>query len=107
MLLDALARLPHAPGVQLPRDRGQGTVTHTQRTHLAHAPDAEDREVVQETTGMTDPAEADDSDEVDDAEGGSGTAGPETAEKDQAGSYARDAEQDPDGERHDRADSDR
>ena len=76
-------------------------MTHTQRTHLAHAPDSEDREVVQETTGMTDPADADD------AEGGSGTAGPDTAEKDQAGSYARDAEQDPDGERHDRADSDR
>jgi hypothetical protein len=75
-------------------------MTHTQRTHLAHAPDSEDREVVQETTGMTDPAEADD-------EGGSGTAGPDTAEKDQAGSYARDAEQDPEGERHDRADSDR
>jgi hypothetical protein len=38
-------------------------------------------------------------------EGGSGTAGPHTAEKDQAGSYARDAEQDPEGERHGRADS--
>jgi hypothetical protein len=79
-------------------------MTHTQRTHLAHAPDSEDREVVQEATGMTDPAEAD---RADDGEGGSGTAGPKTAEKDQAGSYARDAEQDPEGERHDRADSDR
>ena len=39
-------------------------------------------------------------------EGGSGTAGPHTAEKDQAGSYARDAEQDPAAERHGRADSD-
>ena len=55
-------RLPHAPGVPLSRDRGQGPMTHTQRTHLAHAPDSEDREVVQETTGMTDPAE-----DVDDA----------------------------------------
>jgi hypothetical protein len=76
-------------------------MTHTQRTHLAHAPDSEDREVVQETTGMTDPAEADGA-----GEGGSGTAGPDTAEKDQAGSYGRDAEQDPEGDRHDRADSD-
>ena len=79
-------------------------MTHTQRTHLAHAPDSDDREVVQETTGMTDPSEAD---SANDGEGGSGTAGPDTAEKDQAGSYARDAEQDPEGERHDRADSDR
>ena len=39
--------------------------------------------------------------------GGSGTAGPETPEKDQAGSYARDAEQDPERERHGREDSDR
>ena len=38
--------------------------------------------------------------------GGSGTAGPHTAEKEQAGSYARDAEQDPEAERHGRADSD-
>jgi hypothetical protein len=40
------------------------------------------------------------------SEGGSGTAGPHSAEKDQAGSYARDAEQDPETERHGRADSD-
>jgi hypothetical protein len=39
--------------------------------------------------------------------GGSGTAGPPTEEKRQAGSYARDAEQDPGRERHDRADTDR
>jgi hypothetical protein len=39
--------------------------------------------------------------------GGSGTAGPATEEKEQAGSYARDAEQDPDRERHGRADTDR
>jgi hypothetical protein len=39
--------------------------------------------------------------------GGSGTAGPPTEEKRQAGSYARDAEQDPGRERHDRDDSDR
>ena len=39
-------------------------------------------------------------------DGGSGTAGPHTAEKEQAGSYARDAEQDPEGERHGRADAD-
>jgi hypothetical protein len=38
--------------------------------------------------------------------GGSGTAGPHTAEKEQAGSYARDAEQDPERERHERADTD-
>ena len=37
--------------------------------------------------------------------GGSGTAGPQTPEQEQAGSYARDAEQDPAGERHGRADS--
>lgn len=40
------------------------------------------------------------------ASGGSGTAGPSTAAKDQAGSYARDAEQDPEGERHGRTDAD-
>jgi hypothetical protein len=39
--------------------------------------------------------------------GGSGTAGPQTPEKDQAGSYARDAEQDPERERHGRDDADR
>jgi hypothetical protein len=79
-------------------------MTHTQRTHQAHRPDSEDRETVQETTGMTDPAEA-----GDDAgsEGGSGTAGSDTAEKDQAGSYTRDAEQDPERERHERGDADR
>jgi ribosomal protein L15 len=38
--------------------------------------------------------------------GGSGTAGPATREKHQAGSYARDAEQDPRHERHGRADAD-
>ena len=42
-----------------------------------------------------------------DTPGGSGTAGPQTPEKDQAGSYARDAEQDPERERHGREDSDR
>ena len=42
----------------------------------------------------------------DEPDGGSGTAGPHTAEKEQAGSYARDAEQDPERERHGRADSD-
>jgi hypothetical protein len=76
-------------------------MTETKRGHEANAPDSEDREAVQETTGMTDPVEADD------ADGGSGTAGPDTAEKDEAGSYARDAEQDPERERHERADSDR
>src|SRR4029077_6723740 len=45
--------------------------------------------------------------EGDESEGGSGTAGPVTPEKDQAGSFARDAEQDPQGERHDRSDADR
>ena len=40
------------------------------------------------------------------ASGGSGTAGPSTAAKDQAGSYARDAEQDPERERHGRTDAD-
>ncbi len=39
--------------------------------------------------------------------GGSGTAGPATEEKGQAGSYARDAEQDPARERHDRSDTER
>jgi hypothetical protein len=39
--------------------------------------------------------------------GGSGTAGAATEEKEQAGSYARDAEQDPARERHGRADTDR
>ena len=75
----------------------------TESTHPQepHAPDASDREAVHEATGMTDPVEADDSD------GGSGTAGQDTPEKDQAGSYARDAEQDPERERHDRADADR
>jgi hypothetical protein len=43
----------------------------------------------------------------DSVEGGSGTAGATTREKDQAGSFARDAEQDPDGERHGRSDADR
>jgi hypothetical protein len=62
-------------------------------------PDAADREAVHEETGMTDPV-------ADDDEGGSGTAGRPTDEKDQAGAYARDAEQDPDAERHDRADAD-
>jgi hypothetical protein len=37
--------------------------------------------------------------------GGSGTAGPSTPEKEQAGSFARDAEQDPDRERHGREDA--
>lgn len=37
--------------------------------------------------------------------GGSGTAGPSTPEKEQAGSYARDAEQDPERERHGRDDA--
>ena len=45
--------------------------------------------------------------EGDESEGGSGTAGPVTPEKDQAGSFARDAEQDPQRERHDRSDADR
>jgi hypothetical protein len=45
--------------------------------------------------------------ERDAGQGGSGTAGPGTREKDQAGSYARDAEQDPEGERHNRGDADR
>ncbi|MDX6538659.1 MAG: hypothetical protein QOI71_269 [Gaiellales bacterium] len=45
--------------------------------------------------------------EPDEPEGGSGTAGAQTPEKDQAGSYARDAEQDPADERHGRADADR
>ena len=76
-------------------------MTDATHAHEAHPPDSDDRETVQETTGMTDPAEADD------VEGGSGTAGPQTPEKDQAGSYARDAEQDPERERHDRADADR
>ncbi len=66
------------------------------------APTSEDREGVEDTTGMTDPDEADE----DDHPGGSGTAGPATEEKEQAGSYARDAEQDPAGERHGRADAD-
>jgi hypothetical protein len=39
--------------------------------------------------------------------GGSGTAGPPTDEKEQAGSYARDAEQDPGRDRHGRSDTDR
>jgi hypothetical protein len=39
--------------------------------------------------------------------GGSGTAGPATEEKAQAGSYARDAEQDPAGDRHGRSEADR
>jgi hypothetical protein len=43
---------------------------------------------------------------AEETDGGSGTAGSDTAEKDQAGSYARDAEQDPSAERHGRADSD-
>jgi hypothetical protein len=38
--------------------------------------------------------------------GGSGTAGPATPAKKQAGSYARDAEQDPERERHGREDAD-
>jgi hypothetical protein len=42
-----------------------------------------------------------------DTPGGSGTAGPQTPEKDQAGSYARDAEQDPESDRHGRDDADR
>ena len=41
------------------------------------------------------------------SEGGSGTAGPVTTEKVQAGSYARDAEQDPQHERHARSDAGR
>jgi hypothetical protein len=72
-------------------------MTDSERTHQSdEAPDSEDREAVRDTTGMTDPAE-----------GGSGTAGPDTREKHQAGSYARDAEQDPEGERHGRDDADR
>lgn len=72
-------------------------MTDSQRTHETdEVPDSEDREAVRDTTGMTDPAE-----------GGSGTAGPDTREKDQAGSYARDAEQDPERERHGRDDADR
>ncbi len=43
----------------------------------------------------------------DKSERGSGTAGTETREKDQAGSYARDAEQNPVPERHSRSDDDR
>jgi hypothetical protein len=71
-------------------------MTDSQRTSdERQAPDSEDREAVHETTGMTDP------------EGGSGTAGPDTAAKEQAGSYARDAEQDPERERHARTDADR
>ena len=71
-------------------------MTDSQRTsEAAQAPDSEDREAVRDTTGMTDP------------EGGSGTAGPGTRAKDQAGSYARDAEQDPERDRHGRADADR
>ena len=58
------------------------------------------------TAGAT-PADTGRSPEGDESEGGSGTAGPETREKDQAGSYARDAEQDPERERHSRSDSDR
>jgi len=67
------------------------------------APTSEDREGVADTTGMTDPDEADDDE---DHPGGSGTAGPATEAKRQAGSYARDAEQDPAAERHARSDSD-
>ena len=76
-------------------------MTDETHPHETDAPDASDREAVHEAIGMTDPSEANDSD------GGSGTAGPDTPEKDQAGSYARDAEQDPERERHDRADADR
>lgn len=82
-------------------------MTDTQHQHApdpADAPGGEDREGVAEIIGLTDPSEADD---ADGAEGGSGTAGPDTAEKDQAGSYSRDAEQDPERERHERADADR
>jgi hypothetical protein len=56
----------------------------------------------------TDKARADDPDRRDSADtpAGSGTAGPHTREKEQAGSYARDAEQDPERDRHERADAD-
>lgn len=69
------------------------------------APTSEDREGVADTTGMTDPDDAD-ADDAGDHPGGSGTAGPATDEKRQAGSYARDAEQDPAADRHARSDSD-
>jgi hypothetical protein len=68
----------------------------------------------------TEPSERDSDHEVDEAgeesfpasdppsyAGGSGTAGPSTEEKSQAGSYARDAEQDPAGDRQGRAEADR
>ena len=67
-------------------------------------PGAADREVIAEELGLTDPAEGES--ESESGEGGSGTAGSQTPEKEQAGSYARDAEQDPARERHDRADAD-
>ena len=75
-------------------------MTESQPVPESDVPDAIDREAVHEETGMTDPVAADD-----DA-GGSGTAGPDTPEKSQAGSYARDAEQDPQRERHERDDAD-
>ena len=72
-------------------------MTEPQRTAAAPtAPDSEEREDARDPAGATD-----------DAAGGSGTAGPGSDTKRQAGSYARDAEQDPDGDRHDRADADR
>jgi hypothetical protein len=53
------------------------------------------------------PADTSDERSADEDElpGGSGTAGPATPEKQQAGSYARDAEQDPARERHGRDDA--
>ena len=45
--------------------------------------------------------------EPDEPESGSGTAGAQTPEKGQAGSCARDADQDPAGERQGRADAER
>ena len=52
------------------------------------------------------PADTSASPARDKSEGGSGTAGPETREKDQAASYARDAEQDSVRERHSPSDDD-
>ncbi len=85
------------PARSVVRGSGQGPgMTEPQRsTEQTHASDSADRDAEQETTGMTD------------SEGGSGTAGPDTETKKQAGSYARDAEQDPERERHGRADADR
>jgi hypothetical protein len=56
---------------------------------------------------MTAPKRKDGENEAPEPAGGSGTAGPQTPTKEQAGSYARDAEQDPEAERHHRADADR